>query len=60
VSGAIFDMTGSYGAAFLNGLAWNALNVAIAVMLLIRARRFAKRAGLGSAHQQSLGRHRKR
>jgi MFS family permease len=41
VSGAIFDMTGSYSAAFLNGIAWNALNVGIAVMLLIRARRSA-------------------
>jgi hypothetical protein len=34
----IFDATGSYGAAFLNGLAWNALNIAIGVGLLIRAR----------------------
>ena len=39
VSGVIFDATGSYAAAFLNGLGWNALNVAIMVMLLIRARR---------------------
>ena len=38
VSGVIFDATGSYGAAFLNGLAWNALNIAIGVGLLIRAR----------------------
>ena len=28
ISGAIFDATGSYGAAFANGLAWNALNIA--------------------------------
>jgi MFS family permease len=39
VSGVIFDATGSYAAAFLNGLAWNALNVAIVVGLLIRAGR---------------------
>lgn len=39
VSGVIFDSTGSYAAAFLNGLAWNALNVTIAVGLLLRARR---------------------
>src|SRR6266478_2182764 len=39
VSGVIFDATGSYAAAFLNGLAWNALNIAIVVSLLIRARR---------------------
>jgi MFS family permease len=38
VSGVIFDATGSYGAAFLNGLAWNALNIAIMVGLLLRAR----------------------
>src|SRR6267154_1801427 len=38
VSGVIFDATGSYAAAFLNGLGWNALNIAIMVALLIRAR----------------------
>jgi MFS family permease len=38
VSGVIFDATGSYAAAFLNGLGWNALNVTIMVGLLIRAR----------------------
>jgi MFS family permease len=38
VSGVIFDATGSYGAAFLNGLGWNALNVTIMVLLLIRSR----------------------
>jgi MFS family permease len=38
VSGLIFDATGSYAAAFLNGLGWNALNVTIVVMLLWRAR----------------------
>jgi MFS family permease len=38
VSGVIFDATGSYGAAFLNGLAWNAVNITIMVSLLIRAR----------------------
>jgi hypothetical protein len=38
VSGVIFDATGSYAAAFINGLAWNAVNVTIMVALLIRAR----------------------
>ena len=38
VSGVIFDATGSYAAAFLNGVAWNAVNVTIVVALLIRAR----------------------
>jgi len=38
VSGVIFDATGSYAAAFLNGLGWNALNIAIVTALLLRAR----------------------
>ena len=38
VSGVIFDSTGSYAAAFMNGLAWNALNITIVVGLLVRAR----------------------
>jgi len=36
MSGVIFDLTGSYRAAFLNGLAWNALNLSIAYFLLRR------------------------
>jgi MFS family permease len=39
VSGVIFDATGSYAAAFLNGLGWNALNLTIMASLLLRARR---------------------
>ena len=38
VSGVIFDATGSYMAAFANGLAWNALNLVIVATLLLRAR----------------------
>ena len=38
MSGAIFDLTGSYRAAFANGVAWNALNAGIALMLLRRLR----------------------
>ena len=38
VSGVIFDATGSYAAAFLNGIAWNVLNVTIMAALLIRSR----------------------
>ena len=38
VSGVIFDATGSYGAAFLNGVGWNALNITLIVGLLLRAR----------------------
>lgn len=38
VSGVIFDATGSYAAAFMNGLGWNALNITIMASLLLRAR----------------------
>ena len=34
MTGVIFDLTGSYRAAFLNGIGWNALNLAIAFFLL--------------------------
>ncbi len=39
MSGAIFDATGSYRAAFGNGVAWNLLNAGIAVLLLARSSR---------------------
>ena len=39
MSGKVFDLTGSYDAAFVNGIAWNLLNLAIAVALLARVRR---------------------
>jgi len=38
ISGWIFDHTGSYHAAFLNGLIWNLVNVSIAAWLLFRTR----------------------
>jgi MFS family permease len=41
ISGVIFDMTGSYKVALLHGLAWNALNIAIVLLLLLRSRRRA-------------------
>lgn len=37
MSGAVFDLTGSYRAAFVNGLAWNLINVSIALWLLRQA-----------------------
>jgi len=37
MSGAVFDLTGSYRAAFLNGIAWNLLNLSIVGFLLWRA-----------------------
>jgi len=36
MSGKAFDLTGSYHAAFVNGLTWNALNLSIAYFLLRR------------------------
>ncbi|MSQ55031.1 MAG: MFS transporter [Betaproteobacteria bacterium] len=39
LTGAIFDLTGSYRAAFLHGIAWNILNLAIAGWLLLRGKR---------------------
>ncbi len=38
MSGAIFDLTGSYHAAFVNGLAWNLINLTVALWLLMRSR----------------------
>ena len=38
LSGVIYDFTGSYQAAFANGVVWNIANAAIAVWLLLRAR----------------------
>jgi MFS family permease len=38
LSGVIFDATGSYAAAFLNGVAWNLANVLIVATLLLRSR----------------------
>jgi len=42
MSGAIFDLTGSYRAAFANGIAFNLLNVAIAVWLLTKPGRYER------------------
>jgi MFS family permease len=49
MSGAIFDLTGSYRAAFLNGTAWNLLNVSIVLLLLYRARGGRRLAGAVAA-----------
>ena len=44
MSGKIFDLTGSYHAAFANGIAWNLLNLGIAVLLFTRVRGMRLRA----------------
>ena len=36
LSGYIFDLTGSYDFALLNGVAWNAVNLSIVLWLLWR------------------------
>jgi len=38
LSGAVFDLTGSYRAAFINGIGWNLLNLSITAFLLWRVR----------------------
>jgi len=44
MSGMIFDLTGSYHVAFVNGLLWNLVNVSVAVWLLTRPGRGLARA----------------
>jgi MFS family permease len=45
MSGAVFDLTGSYRAAFLNGIGWNLLNVSIVLFLLYRVRSMSRSTG---------------
>ncbi|MBI2717711.1 MAG: MFS transporter [Rhizobiales bacterium] len=47
MSGKIFDLTGSYQAAFLNGILWNLFNLAVAAWLL--KVRLGPRPRLGAA-----------
>jgi len=50
MSGKVFDLTGSYHAAFLNGIGWNLMNLTIALFLLSRLRgRRAPRTPAASA-----------
>lgn len=39
MSGWIYDLTASYQAAFLNGIAWNLMNIAVMAFILLRTRR---------------------
>ncbi len=43
MSGWIYDVTGSYQMAFVNGIAWNAMNITIMVIILLRTRPRAPR-----------------
>jgi MFS family permease len=38
LSGWIYDLTGSYQAAFLNGIAWNFLNMAVMIFIFMRGK----------------------
>jgi MFS family permease len=49
MSGKVFDLTGSYGPAFVNGIAWNALNLSIAFFLLYRTTRLLARRAAGAS-----------
>jgi MFS family permease len=48
MSGKVFDLTGSYHAAFINGVAWNGLNLLI-VLYLLRRVRLARRNAQAAA-----------
>jgi MFS family permease len=45
MSGKVFDLTGSYHAAFVNGVAWNVLNLSITLVLMRRVPRWGARTG---------------
>lgn len=44
LSGVIYDLTGSYTWAFVNGIGWNALNLGLALFILLRGRPLRPRA----------------
>jgi len=54
LAGAIYDWTGSYAAALVNGIAWNIANMAIAFWLLRQMR--GRAAGVGAASPPSIDR----
>jgi MFS family permease len=54
LAGAIYDWTGSYAAALVNGIAWNIGNMTIAFWLLQRIR--GRAAAVGAASPPSIGR----
>jgi len=39
MSGKVFDLSGSYQAAFVNGIVWNLINLSVTVFLLRRTLR---------------------
>ena len=49
MSGKVFDLTGSYDAAFVNGIGWNLVNLSIVVFLMARLRGGRQQLAPGSA-----------
>lgn len=49
MSGWIYDLTGSYTMAFLNGIAWNFLNIGIMLLILLRSRPARRGRGMAVA-----------
>jgi MFS family permease len=47
-SGVIFDLTNSYQMAFLNGVLWNGLNLAVVGWLFTRRQKLSPRQELAS------------
>ena len=54
MSGAIFDLTGSYWQAFANGFLWNLLNIVIVLFLILRQRARARPSMPGAAGAGAL------
>ena len=44
MAGWIHDLSGSYKMAFLNGVAWNAVNIALISFLILKANKARPRA----------------
>ena len=54
-SGFIFDLTGSYRMAFIHGIAWNIVNMAIMVFILLQSRPAKPHRTSGSGLATSAG-----
>ncbi|WP_120503275.1 CynX/NimT family MFS transporter [Sulfitobacter mediterraneus] len=48
LSGQIYDLSGSYHLAFINGIFWNGLNIAIMLWLLLRSKPRAPRGAVAA------------
>jgi len=48
MSGVIYDITGSYAAAFINGIGWNLVNIG-AILLIVFNTRGTRRAAVAAA-----------